>query len=165
MTDPSNRSRSFFTTPSIPSGITIATFPSYDGARTAVDQLAAQSFPVQQVSIIGEGLKSVERVTGALSWGRAALSGLATGVWFGFFLGMLMVLWAPQSSGSGSYFVIALMMGAAFGILTGVLRYAMTRRQRSYTSITQVVAASYVLVAPAEVAGDAMRILGTTPAI
>lgn len=164
MTDPKTAgSRRIFASPTIPSGITVAAFPTYDGVRAAIDALTVGSFPVQQVSIIGEGLKSVERVTGAMSWGRAALSGLASGIWFGFFLGLLMVIWAPESSASGSYLTIALMMGAAFGILTGVIRYAATRRQRNFTSVTQVVASNYVLVAPPEVAQDAMRILGTTP--
>ncbi len=165
MTDPKQTNRRAFVTPTIPSGITIATYPAYDQARSAIDKLTAEAFPVQQVSIIGEGLKSVERITGAMSWGRAALSGAASGIWFGFFIGMLMVLWAPEASASGAYLSIALMMGAAFGILTGVLRYAMTRRQQSFTSVTQVVASNYVLVTPAEVATQAMRILGTTPRI
>ena len=43
-----------------------------------------------------------------------------------------------------------------------VIRYALIRRQQSYTSVTQVVATTYVLVCPPEVSGEAMRILGTS---
>lgn len=163
MSNPNSGNRRIFATPTVPSGITLATYPTYDEARAAIDALNTASFPVQQVSIIGEGLRSVERVTGALSWGKAALSGLVSGLWFGFFLGMLMVIWAPESSASSAYLTIALMLGGAFGILTGLLRYAVTRRQRSFTSITQVIASTYVLIAPAEVASEAIRILGTAP--
>lgn len=165
MSDPSAGNRRLFGAPVIPSGITIATYPTYEQVRAAIDTLTQAAYPVQKVSVIGEGLKSVERVTGAMSWGRAALSGLLSGIWFGFFLGMLMVLWAPDSAASTGYLSIALMMGAAFGILTGVVRYALTRRQRNYTSITQVIASNYVLVAPPEVAGEAMKVLGTTPGL
>ena len=148
--------------PVIPSGITVATYPSYDAARQAGDTLAGKDFPVQQVSIIGENLKSVERVTGALNWGKAALSGMASGIWFGFFLGLMMSVWSTSSAAFGDYLLIGLMMGAAFGIITGVIRYALIRRQQSYTSVTQVVATTYVLVCPPEVSGEAMRILGTS---
>lgn len=149
--------------PTIPSGVTVATFPDYGGARDAVDRLAAQGFPVQKINIIGDDLKSVERVTGAMSWGRAALSGMVSGIWFGFFLGMLMVLWSPSSGSAGAYMLIAVMMGAAFGIFTGVVSYAFTRRRQNFTSIRQVVASTYIVIASPDVASEAMRVLGTTP--
>ena len=83
-------------------------------------------------------------------------------IWFGFFLGLMMSVWSTSSAAFGDYLLIGLMMGAAFGIITGVIRYALIRRQQSYTSVTQVVATTYVLVCPPEVSGEAMRILGTS---
>ena len=48
-------------------------------AQAIVDRLAKAEFPVSQLAIIGNDLKMVERVTGRLTYGRAALTGSASG--------------------------------------------------------------------------------------
>ena len=73
---------------------TVGSYTSYLDAQKVVDYLADQEFPVQQVSIVGNDLKTVERVTGQLSYPRVALSGAATGAWFGLFVGLLLMLFA-----------------------------------------------------------------------
>ena len=62
---------------SVPKGDTVGSYNSYLDAQKAVDYLADQQFPVQMVSIVGNDLKMVERVTGRLTYPRVALSGCA----------------------------------------------------------------------------------------
>ena len=52
---------------SVPKGDTVGSYNSYLDAQKAVDYLADQQFPVQMVSIVGNDLKMVERVTGRLT--------------------------------------------------------------------------------------------------
>ena len=54
-------------------------YTAYLDAQKAVDYLADSKFPVHLVSIVGNELKSVERVTGRLTYPRVAMSSAATG--------------------------------------------------------------------------------------
>jgi len=84
--------------PKPPSGDVIATYDSYEGAQEAVDRLAHADFPVQAASIVGNDMKSVERVTGRLSWGRAAGAGAASGLWLGLFLGLVTLIFSTRAN-------------------------------------------------------------------
>lgn len=146
----------------IPPGETVASFAEYDGAQAAVDALAAADFPVRKVSIVGADLKSVERVTGRMSYGRAAAGGALSGAWLGLFFGLLLVIVAPQS---GLVFVgAAVLIGAAFGMLFNVVTYTIRRRRRDFSSIAQIVASSYAVVVETELANKARNILGENTA-
>ena len=79
----------------VPTGDTVGSYTSYLDAQKAVDYLADQQFPVQMVSIVGNELKMVERVTGRLSYPRVALSGALSGMWFGLFVGVMLSFFAP----------------------------------------------------------------------
>jgi len=130
--------------PSIPRGETIASFETYLQAQQAVDVLARADFPVDKVSIVGSDLKTVERVTGKLSWGRVALAGAASGAWLGVFFGLLLVILSPTTN--LGFILAAVLIGAGFGMLFGLVSYAITRRRRDYTSMTQVLATSYAVI-------------------
>ncbi len=139
------RSRVIF--PTLPRGEVIATYETYPEAQQAVDVLARADFPVAKISIVGSDLKSVERVTGKLSWGRVSVAGAASGAWFGIFIGLLLVIFSPATS--YAFVIAAVLIGAGFGMLFGVVSYAVNRRRRDYTSVAQVIATSYsVLVDP-----------------
>jgi len=141
----------------IPRGDTVASFETYRQAQEAVDLLAQSDFPVKSISIIGEGLKSVERVTGKLSYGRAAGAGALSGAWLGLFFGLLLVIVNPASS---LLFVgAAVLIGAAFGMLFMVVSYSLNRRRRDFTSVMQVLATSYSVVAPPDIANRARNLL------
>jgi hypothetical protein len=62
---------------------TVASYPSYGEAQAAVDRLSDERFPVENLDIVGSGLRLVERVTGRLTNARAAAAGAASGAWFG----------------------------------------------------------------------------------
>jgi len=144
----------------VPQGVTVGSYNSYLDAQKAVDYLADQQFPVQYVSIVGNDLKLVERVTGRLSYPRVAMSGLLSGVWFGLFIGLLLSLFSP---GGAFSVVTSVLMGAAFFALFGIVSYAMQRGKRDFTSTSQVLASSYDVIVAPEVAGEASRLLLQLP--
>lgn len=145
--------------PALPTGDVVATYATYQEAQSAVDKLAdTEGFPVQSTSIVGSDMKSVERVTGRLSWGRAAAGGAATGLWFGLLLGLVTTLFT--TSASPAYLLGAVLLGAAFGMGFGLISYALTRNRRDFSSVMQVVASSYSVVVNAENANRARNVLG-----
>ena len=143
--------------PSIPKGDVIASYETYVEAQQTVDVLARADFPVAQVSIVGNDLKSVEHITGRLSWGRVALSGAASGAWFGIFLAIVLVIFSQR--GDFRYEIAAVLLGAGFGMLFSLVSYALTRSRRDYTSQTAVLASSYTVVVDAEQSNRARNVL------
>lgn len=143
--------------PTIPRGEVLATFDTYQEAQAAVDVLARADFPVRQLAIIGNELKSVERVTGKLTWGRVALAGAASGAWFGIFLGLLLIIFSPETN--LSFLIAAVLLGAGFGMLFGLASYAINRRRRDFTSTMQVIATSYSVIVDPEVVNRARNLL------
>lgn len=134
--------------PTMPKGEVVATYETYAEAQATVDTLAKADFPVKQLSIVGNDLNSVERVTGKLTWGRVALAGAASGAWLGVFFGLLFFLFSPAGAGLPFLFA-AVLLGAGFGMLFGLVSYAVNRRRRDFTSTMQVIATNYqVIVEP-----------------
>lgn len=149
--------------PTLPKGEVVASYETYFDAQQAVDQLVKADFPVKDVSIVGNDMKSVERVTGKLTWGRAAGAGALSGLWLGVFLGVVLLLFSPDNPNLLSVAAGAAMLGAAFGMLFAIASYAFTRRIRDYTSTQAVIATSYTLVVKSESSSRAANILGTAP--
>ena len=147
----------------LPKGEIISTYDSYEDAKHAVDVLARSGFPVRQVSIVGNGLRSVERVTGRLSYGRVAWMGALSGAYLGLFLGLLLFIFQPDNAGIAGVFLAAVVIGAGFGMLFGVLSYALKRNRRDLSSIMQMVATRYDLVTEAELIGQARQMLTHRP--
>jgi len=144
--------------PVLPKGEVLATYETYFEAQAAVDKLAKADFPVKKLSIVGNDLKSVERVTGKLTWGRVALAGAASGAWLGVFFGLLFFIFSP--TGAGLPFVLAaVLIGAGFGMLFGVVSYALNRRRRDFTSTMQVIATTYQVIVDAELVNRARNLL------
>ncbi len=141
-----------------PRGEVVANYDTYEAAQDAVDKLAHADFPVQGASIVGNDLKSVERVTGRLSWGRAVGAGAASGLWLGLFFGLVTVFFS--ASASPTFLFGAVLLGAAFGMLFGLASYATTRRRRDFSSVMQVTASTYSLVVDPETANRARNVLG-----
>lgn len=145
----------------LPTGETIGRYTGYLDAQKAVDYLADHKFAVERVAIIGNDLKTVERVTGRLSYPRVALGSAATGAWFGLFVGVILSLFAGSETGVTITSSIAL--GAIFWLLFGVITYAFQRGKRDFTSTSQVIATSYDVIVDPSVAADARRLLQQLP--
>jgi hypothetical protein len=144
------------TSPTPPS-TTIAEFDTYEEAQALVDSLSDAKFPVEHVRIIGTGLSSVEQVLGRMTYGRAALGGALGGAWFGLFVGLLFGLILADSWAWAAW---AVLMGAAFGIIAGVVQHAMTGGRRDFTSVRTILAARYGVQVTDEHAAAAVQIMG-----
>jgi hypothetical protein len=143
--------------PTLPKGEVLGSYESYAEAQSVVDRLAKADFPVKQVSIVGSDLKTVERITGKLTYNRAAAGGAASGAWFGLFIGVIFTF-----GGTGTvlqYVIAAIIIGAGFGALFGIAATAITRRTRDFTSTHQVLASRYEIVVDAELLGKAQDVL------
>ncbi|WP_234399273.1 general stress protein [Psychromicrobium lacuslunae] len=148
---------------SVPDGDTVGSYVSYLDAQKAVDYLADQQFPVQLVSIVGNDLKMVERVTGKLSYPRVALNGAMTGAWFGLFVGLLLSFIGSSPGGALLSIPIAMVLGAAFWMLFGIVTYAAQRGKRDFTSTSQVLASNYDVIVAREASAEARRLLQNLP--
>lgn len=143
--------------PTLPQGDQIAVHTTYLDAQKAVEALSDKGFPVQQVTIVGTDLKMVERVTGRLTYPRVAVAGMASGAWFGLFVGLLLSMFSTE--GSVYSIVAAIGIGAGFGLLFSVLSFSLTRGKRDFTSSSQIVATSYAVLCERQTAGQAVQIL------
>ena len=131
----------------VPKGDVLGTYDTYPEAQAVVDRLAKADFAVSQLSIVGNDLKSVERVTRKLSWSRAALEGALSGAWFGLFVAVLLTFFSPTVN--WGIFGAAVLIGAASGMLFRLVSYGISRRSRDFESTNQVLASNYqILVAP-----------------
>jgi hypothetical protein len=143
-----------------PVGQVIARYASYAEAQRAVDFLSDSRFPVQAVTIVGTDLRTVERVTGRLSYGRVALAGGLSGAWFGLFVGLILSLFA-QGPGGGVF--AAVLIGAGFGMMFGVISFAATGGRRDFTSQSAIIASEYQVLCRDEQVRAAMEVLGRLP--
>ena len=143
--------------PTLPRGEVVGTYDTHKEAQRVVDRLAKAEFEVSKVSIVGNDLKTVERVTGRLTYGRAALAGAASGAWFGVFAGLLILLLYPVTS--LSFFGAVGLIGAGIGMLFSLIAYAINRRTHDFTSMTQVLASNYQVIVDPELLEKARDVL------
>jgi len=145
----------------VPVGDVLGEYATYLEAQKVVDALAKADFAVKGLAIVGSGLTSVELVTGRLSYGRAALTGSASGAWLGLFVGLLLVLFSPTPE--FSFLFAAGFIGAGFGMIFGIVSYAVSRRRRDFRSSSHVLAGNYrVIVDPAQTARARQALAGGT---
>jgi hypothetical protein len=149
VTNTSPFDRQALSQPSVPKGDVFGTYETYLEAQGVVDKLAKADFDVKNVSIVGNDLKTVERVTGKLTYGRAAGAGAATGAYFGLFFGIMLILFSPTTS--LSLVAAAALIGAGFGMIFRIVTYSIGRRRRDFTSTSQVLASNYQIIVDPDV--------------
>lgn len=137
----------------------LATFPTYVGAEKLVDTLSDKGFPVEHVKIVGNGLRSVENVTGRLTPGRAALAGAASGAWFGLFIGFVLGLFSKDNSWIG-LLISSTFMGAVWFAGFGFFAQRATRGHRDFASTRSFEAASYDVFVDPTFADQAIKDAG-----
>lgn len=151
--------------PTPPTGWPIGSYSTYEEAQRAVDHLADNDFPVQEVTIVGVDLMLVERVTGRLTWARVLGGGAASGAWFGVFVGLILGLFSEQDAWFGPV-LVGLITGVFFGLVFAGFAYYSARGRRDFSSASQLVAGRYdVLCQPrnAEQGRDMLARLAMRP--
>jgi hypothetical protein len=149
--------------PTPPEGWPIGSYDTYQEAQRAVDHLADNEFPVQDVTIVGVEPMLVERVSGRLTWGRVLSAGAASGAWLGLFVGLLLSLFT--AGGGLAPILIGMVSGVVFGLASAAVRYGATRGQRDFVSHSQLVARRYdVLCKPRNAELGRTLLFGMTPA-
>lgn len=136
-------------------------YQSYLDAQKVVDYLADNDFPVANVSIIGNDLKSVERVTAKLSYPKVALAGAAQGAMFGVFVGLLLSLFTP--TGGITQILSSVGLGMAIWMIVGVVGYSFRKGKRDFASSSQVMAGYYDVVVGFEHAAAARQLAAKLP--
>jgi xanthosine utilization system XapX-like protein len=139
-------------------GQTVASFPTYEAAQKAVSSLIAGDIPARDIAIVGQGLRSIERVTGRLGYASAARSGAVNGLLLGLLFSAILVIGSPSVPIQA--FVGVLFVGIAIGMLLSIVTYSLVRRRRDYASVIQVVADHYEVTVSSASLGRARQVLG-----
>ncbi|WP_417365146.1 general stress protein [Glutamicibacter arilaitensis] len=149
-------------TSGLPRGELLGRYNSYLDAQKLVDYLADNDFPVAAVSIVGNDVRTVERVTAKLSYPRVALAGAAQGGMMGLFVGLLLTLFG--GGGNGLYQILsAIGLGMAIWMIAGVISYSTRRGKRDFASSSQFVATSFDVVVDFEHAQAARTLASKLP--
>ena len=139
----------------------VGQFGTYEEAQSAVDFLADEKFPVENLLIVGTNLKLLERVTGRRTWatvlGEGALSGLTTGM----FVGVMLMLFV--GNGNFAMLYVGLAMGVVFGVLARALAHSLSGGKRDFNSARITVATSYEVLSEHKVAQQARDMLAARP--
>jgi len=142
--------------------VTVAVYQDYAAAQRAVDFLSDNRFPVERVAIVGTNLRLVEQVVGRLTLLRAALAGMASGAWFGLLVGLLLGIFT--TSGWLGIIVVAVLIGALWGAIFGLVAHALTGGRRDFTSFSTLAANEYTVVVDADHHDEALDLLARLPA-
>jgi hypothetical protein len=140
----------------------LGSYPDYRQAQAVVDALSDAGFPVETVSIVGADLRLVERVTGRVTRGKAALAGALSTGWLGVLFGLFLGLFAESGTAPLVLAVYGFLMGAVFGAVLGYAAHAATGGQRDFSSTTGLAATRYEVLVPQDRAEEAERIVALT---
>jgi len=138
---------------------TLREFSSYEEAQQLVDRLSDTGFPVEQVRIVGTGLRSVEQVTGRLTKGRAAAGGALTGAGFGLLIGLLFAVFVIGPFWLGVV-LSSVIFGALWGAVIGFVAHWATRGRRDFSSVRGLEAESYAVQVASGYEDEAARAAG-----
>jgi hypothetical protein len=145
----------------VPSYQLLTSFKTYVEAQALVDRMSDDGFPVEHVRIVGDGLRTVEQVTGRLTVARAAGAGALTGAWLGLLIGFLLGIFAL-----GPYWLwvilVSVLFGALWGAIAGALAHWATRGRRDFSSVQTLQAQRYDVYVDATHAAQAARYAVTT---
>ncbi|KGF00315.1 hypothetical protein HMPREF1627_05800 [Actinomyces sp. S6-Spd3] len=138
----------------LPDGTEVASYGSYEEALAALEVLASNDFEVEQVSVVGTDLYSVERIMGRVTWARAVSSAVMNGALWGAMIGIVLSI----NQGNTMVWVGACMLAGAF--MTACLStslFFMRRRRRDFYSQSQVVAGRYAVIIAKAAGVDRIR--------
>lgn len=139
-------------------GEIVASMRDYESAQKTVSKLIAGEVPARDIAIVGQSVRTVERVTGKLGYAAAARSGAINGVLIGLFLAAILVLGNPEVP--IQLFLGFVLIGVAVGMLLSLITYAIVRRRRDFASVTQFAADHYEVTVLSSSLGKARQVLG-----
>ncbi|WP_353112224.1 general stress protein [Microbacterium sp.] len=122
-------------------GEIVASVRDYESAQKTVSALIAGEVPAREIAIVGQGVRTVERITGRLGYAAAARSGAINGVLIGLFLSAIMLFGNPDAP--IQLFLGFIFIGVALGMILSLVTFAIVRRRRDYASVTQLTADHY----------------------
>lgn len=132
-------------------GETVASVRDYEAAQKTVSKLIAGEVPARDIAIVGQGVRTIERITGRLGYATAARSGAVNGVLIGLLLSAILVIGNPDAP--IQLFVGFVFIGVALGMIMSLITFAIVRRRRDFASVTQLAADHYeVTVLPSSLA-------------
>lgn len=139
----------------------VATYGTYAEAQRAVDHLSDEGFPVERVSIVAEGLKFVEQVTGRVGYGQAALHGAGSGAFIGALFGLFLGLFSLVDPLVSALVLVlyGLIFGAILGAVLGLIFHALSGGLRDFSSVGGMEADRYDVMVDDEVAEEASRLI------
>lgn len=138
--------------------MSVAIYDEYADAAHAVDYLADRQFPVENLAIVGTDLKSVEKVTGNVTWPKVLFAGFLQGsMWAGMFA-LFMWFMSPGSS-LLTMLLMALLGFGGVGMAMSAFQYRARGGERDYTSTTAIIATHYEVLAEADVVDRARHLL------
>lgn len=127
----------------------VSTYDTQFAAQHAVNVLAASDFEITGLSIVGHGVTLVERVQARLSYGRVALTGAFSGVYFGVGISLIALMLGMLGRENIMNNLLACMLiGVGLGVLFAVVNFAFNRRRRKYIGLGGLKAVRYDLHAP-----------------
>lgn len=144
---------------SVEVGEVVASTKDYAIAQKTVSKLIAGEVPARDIAIVGQGARTVERVTGRLGYATAARSGAINGVFIGLFLSAILVL--GNADAPVSLFLGFLLIGIAIGMMLSIVTYMIVRRRRDFASVTQLAADHYEVTVMAASLAKARETLGS----
>ncbi|NNG18423.1 hypothetical protein HJ590_02320 [Naumannella sp. ID2617S] len=139
----------------------VALYDKYADAQKAVDFLADNRFPVENLAIVGTELKLVERVTGRKSWGTVIGSSALSGVSTGLLVGIVLALFTQ-----GNFLLmllVAIAIAVVISIIFGGLAYSMSGGKRDFNSVRTTVPSKYEILCEHKVAAQAREELAKLP--
>ncbi|MFI7036044.1 general stress protein [Microbispora rosea] len=144
----------------------LVSYDNYAAAQRAVDTLSDAGFPVENTAIVGSDLRLEETVTGRLTNGKAALSGLITGAVFGLIVGLFLGLFTSATTSFFGLVLWSILWGAIAGAAFGFTSHAFTGGTRDFSSRSSIVAGRYDVLVASPMLDQAQALLegGVQPA-
>ena len=137
-------------------------FEAYDEAQKAVDYLAANQFPIENVMIVGTGIKLVERVVARRTWPRVLRQGAISGIGTGLLVGLMLMLFLGAENLT-LMLLAGLAIGVVMGVLTAGLGYSLSSGKRDFDSVRDTIATEFELLVEHKVAARAHELLAKMP--
>ncbi|MGB3730734.1 general stress protein, partial [Microbacterium sp.] len=140
-------------------GEIVASSHDYEVAQKTVSKLIEGDVPARDIAIVGQGVRTVERITGKLGYAAAARSGAVNGVLIGLVLSAIMLF--GNDKAPISLFLGFILVGVALGMIMSLVTYSIVRRRRDFASMTQMLADQYEVRVQAGSLAKARQVLGS----